>query len=112
MRNVLLFLYIIIIVFLYILNFDLFNSQVNMDFGFGVYNTMPILYIIVIGLVFLLLFVLIGNYVEKRNKSIVSSLESKIALLEKDLEINDLKQQIEHKVEILDTTENIETENI
>lgn len=115
MRNVLLFLYIIVTVFLYVLNFELFNSQVNMDFGFGVYNTMPILFIVMIGLLFLILFVLIGNYTEKRSKSAVSKLESRIALLEKDLEIKDLKQQIEHNVEhnveISDTTETIETEN-
>ena len=40
---------------------------------------------------------MIGNNNEKSKNTIIDQLESKIKLLEKDLEINDLKNQVELK---------------
>lgn len=111
MRYLLLFLFLIINVFLYVLNFELFNSIVNMDFGFDVFATMPILIMLFIGLLFILLFILIGNNDDKKYKMIMTQLESKISLLEKDLEIKDLKQQVNRNIEVLENPTIIEPEN-
>lgn len=97
MRYFLLFIFIIINAFLYVLNFELFNSVVNMDFGFDIITTMPILLILIVSLIFILIYVMIGNNNEKSKNTIIDQLESKIKLLEKDLEINDLKNQVELK---------------
>ena len=91
MRNLILFLYLIINVFLYTLNFELFNSSVNVDFGFGVFSTMPLILIQLIGLVFILLFVFIDKNKALKNTLLVERLEDRNKILLKDLEINQLK---------------------
>lgn len=103
MKIVLLFLYIVVNVFLYILNFEVFNSQVDIDFGFGIFSTMPLILLQVVGFVFALLFFLTGQKADAKHALAIDKLEDKILILEKDIEISNLKAA--------NAYEKIETEN-
>lgn len=91
MKIILVFLYIVINVFLYILNFEVFNSQVDIDFGFGIFSTMPIILLQVVGFVFTLLFYFLGQKADTKFNNAIEKLEDNILILEKDIEISNLK---------------------
>lgn len=94
MRYFLLMLYVICNLFLYILNFEVFNSEVRLDFGFKILTTMPIILVQVLGLLFVVIFFFVEKFKEIRNSIQIQTLETKINLLMKDLEIKDLKESM------------------
>lgn len=102
MRYFTLILYIIINLFLYILNYELFNSVANVDFGFGIFGIMPIVLMQVIGLFFLGLLFYTDKIKEINKRIQIEKLETKNTLLAKDLEIKKLKETVEavHQTEI------------
>ena len=91
MRNLLLLLYLIINVFLYILNMELFNSVVDVDFGFAIVSFMPLILLQVVGLLFVLSFYFLDKNREITNLNTVQKLTDQKTILEKDIEINNLK---------------------
>lgn len=91
MRNLLLMGYLIISVFLYTLNFELFQTGRDIDLGFGVFTTFPVLIVMAIGLVFCLLFFLIDKNKQMKNEAIIENLKNEITIHKKDLEIATLK---------------------
>lgn len=102
MRYFTLILYIIINLFLYILNYELFNSVANVDLGFGIFGIMPIVLMQVIGLFFLGLLFYTDKIKEINKRIQIEKLETKNTLLAKDLEIKKLKETVEavHQTEI------------
>jgi hypothetical protein len=80
-------------VFLYILNIELFNSQVNVDFGFGIFNVFPFIILQLIGLLFVGFFAKINQRNEMKKIALIEKMEDKNQLLQKELEIVNLKLQ-------------------
>lgn len=95
MRNILLLFYFIINVFLYVLNFELFNSMTPIDLGFTTINTMPILLVLVIGLAFVGLIYWNDIANDKKSNNTILHLNDQIKLHKKDIEIMTLKHQSE-----------------
>lgn len=95
MRYFTLIVYIIINLYLYILNYELFNSIANVDFGFGIFGSMPIVLVQIIGLFFIGLLFFTDKLKETNKKIQIEKLEAKNILLAKDLEIKQLKETIE-----------------
>lgn len=85
------------------LNWNLFLTSLNMDFGFGVFHTMPFIMLQAIGLIALVLFAVLDGVKDLKREVIMINLQNKILKLEKDLEINSLKNQIHYHEESLKT---------
>jgi type III secretory pathway component EscV len=91
MRNILLMGYIIISVFLYTLNFELFQTGRDIDLGFGIFTTFPVIIVMAIGLIFCLFFFLIDKNKQMKNEALIDNLKNEITIHKKDLEIATLK---------------------
>lgn len=115
MRNLLLLLYIIINVFLLILNFELFSSVVDVDLGFSTMALMPIILIQLLGFLFVITFFYLDKIRESNKRNAIERLSDKNTIQEKELEIANLKlensavsnaaQPIEVEVEVVKDTE-------
>ena len=106
MKNILLLFYIIINVFLYILNFELFNTLTSIDLGFTTITTMPILLVLLVGLSFVGLFYWLEKSNQDKSSNEIDRLNDKILLHEKDLEIMSLKHLNQEKTPVPIVTEN------
>ena len=91
MKNSILFIYLIITVFLYVLNFELFNTFATVDLGFANVTIMPTIAMIVIGLACLLLLMYYYKNKEMSTNHVISKLNDQIKLMAKDTEIMLLK---------------------
>jgi ATP/ADP translocase len=91
MRNLLLLLYIIINVFLLILNFELFSSVVDVDLGFSTMALMPIILIQLLGFLFVITFFYLDKIRESNKRNAIERLSDKNTIQEKELEIANLK---------------------
>ena len=91
MRKLLLLVFLVINVFLYILNMELFNSVVDIDFGFAVVSFMPLILLQLIGLLFVLAFFFLDMNRESKKINAIQKLTDKNTILEKDIEITNLK---------------------
>ncbi len=91
MRNILLFFYLIVNIFLYILNIELFNSVVDIDFGFFVLSFIPLVMLQMIGLIFVLAFYYLDKNKETKKKIEIERLYDKNTIQQKELEIVNLK---------------------
>jgi uncharacterized membrane protein len=94
MRYILLFIYVIINAFLYVLNYEVFNSIVNLDFGFGIYSIMPIVLIQILGLLFVLGFYFNNKNSEFKHNIEIERHETKYKILQQEHEIEMLKMNI------------------
>jgi hypothetical protein len=91
MRNIILLGYLILSIFLYTLNFELFHTAADIDIGVGIFTTYPLLILIISGLVFCLLFFLMDKNKQMKNETLVENLKNEIIIHKKDLEIAALK---------------------
>ncbi|AWG20185.1 hypothetical protein FFWV33_00920 [Flavobacterium faecale] len=91
MRNSYLLGYLIIIVFLGTLNFELILTEFPFEFGFGTYQTYPFLLLATIGFVFCFLFFLSDKNKQYKNEAIIAKLHNEITIQQKDLEIAQLQ---------------------
>ncbi|WP_366186832.1 hypothetical protein [Flavobacterium ovatum] len=92
MRNIYLLGYLIIAAFLYTLNFELFHTSADLDLGFGIFTTFPLVIEMVIGLLFCLLFFLTDKNKQIKNEAHIENLKNEIIIHKKDLEIATLKR--------------------
>ncbi|MCW2119111.1 hypothetical protein [Flavobacterium sp. 7A] len=91
MRNILLMGFIILNVFLCVLNFEIYQTPQDIDLGFGIFTTFPLAIVTAIGLVFCLIFFLIDKNKQMKNEAIIETLKNEVAISKKDLEIVTLK---------------------
>jgi uncharacterized membrane protein len=91
MRNILLLFYIVINVFLYVLNFELFNTSTSIELGFTSFTAMPILLMLFLGMFFIALFYWLDHTNQHEYRMNIEHLNDQIKLHEKDLEIMSLK---------------------
>jgi type III secretory pathway component EscV len=91
MRNLILLGYLIIAIFLYTLNFELFHSAADINIGLGIFTTYPLLILMALGLIFCLFFFLVDKNKQMKTDSIIENLKNEIIILKKDLEIASLK---------------------
>ncbi|NRT13821.1 type III secretory pathway component EscV [Flavobacterium sp. 28A] len=91
MRNILLLGYLILNVFLYTLNFEIFHTPQAIDLGFGIFTTFPLLITMAFGLIFCLFFFLMDKNKQMKNEAIIENLKNEITIHKKDFEIATLK---------------------
>ena len=111
MKNILLLFYIIINVFLYILNFELFNTSTSIDLGFTTITTMPILMVLLIGFVFVGLFYWLDKSNQENSNNEIARFNDKVLLLEKDLEIMSLKHTNQNN-EVISISPEVDTNEV
>jgi hypothetical protein len=106
MRNIILLGYLILSIFLYTLNFELFHTAADINIGFGKFTTYPLLILMTSGLVFCLLFFLMDKNKQMKNEALIENLKNKIIIHKKDLEIAALQRStMVIETPIIDTEE-------
>lgn len=91
MRYILLFLYIIINIFFFTMNYEMFTILDYINYGAGTLYISPILFVDFIGLLFVVIFFLADSVKEEKKNKIILQKNTKIDQLEKELEITMLK---------------------
>ncbi len=100
MKYIIIFVYTAINIFLLILNWNLFTSAVNMDFGFDVIGIAPLIFLQILGLFALVVFALLDGIKDLKREVVITDLQKKILKLEKDSEISSLKKIIQSKEQL------------
>ncbi|WP_372745332.1 hypothetical protein [Lutibacter sp.] len=99
MKYLLIFIYVVINIFIFILNWDLFTAQLDVDLGFGMYSLPPFFLLQIFGLFIILLFAIVDGLKDLKRELKISELQNKIIGLEKDAEIAILKNKQPPKIE-------------
>lgn len=94
-RYLLIFCYLAISILLFVLNWGIFTTVLNFDFGFGTFAVMPFLILQVFGLLVLAIFALVDHYKDLKRELKISELSNTITQLKKDAEITDLKSTVQ-----------------
>ena len=95
MKYIIVFVYTAINIFLLILNWNLFTSAVNMDFGFDVIRIAPLIFLQFLGLFALIVFAVIDGFKDLKREVVITDLQKKMLKIEKDSEISSLKKIIQ-----------------
>jgi uncharacterized membrane protein (DUF106 family) len=96
-RYILIFCYLAVSIILFVLNWDLFTTVLDFDFGFGTYAVMPFLILQVLGLLVLGIFALVDHFKDLKREVKISELQNRIVNLQKDAEISALKSSVDAK---------------
>jgi Mg2+/citrate symporter len=97
MRYVLIFIYVAVSILLFVLNWDLFTTSVNVDMGFGTLIAWPFFILQIFGLIILAVFAIFDGMKDLKRELKISELQNKIVQMQKDAEIADLKKTKENK---------------
>ncbi len=92
MKYILIFVYFVVSILLFVLNWDLFTTVVNVDLGFGSYNLWPFFLLQIFGALLLGIFALVDGMKDLKREVKISELQNRVMQLEKDIEINYLKE--------------------
>lgn len=98
MRYVLIFIYVAVNALLFVINWDLFTTIVDVDLGFGSFKSLPFFILQIFGLLVLVIFAISDNMKDLKREVKISELQNKITRLQKDAEISILKHNKENKI--------------
>lgn len=91
MKYIIIFIYLAVNVFLFFINWNLFTTNLDFDLGFGNISTLPLVVLQVFGLLILLLYMTWNSMKELKSEVLVASLQNQIMELQKNAEIQQLK---------------------
>ncbi len=112
MRYLLIFIYVVVNIFVFVLNWDLFTTQLDLDLGFGLFTLLPFLVLQLFGLLVLVIFAIVDGMKDLKRELKISELQNKVVQLEKDVEITFLKRNQLQKIEEPEVTIISEKESI
>lgn len=92
MRYLLIFIYVTVSILLFVLNWDLFTTGVEVDLGFEKINAFPFLILQIFGGIVLGIYVLVDRFKDLKWEVKISKLEKTILTFQKDAEIASLKK--------------------
>lgn len=93
-RYILIFCYLAVSIILFVLNWDIFTTVLDFDFGFGTFAVMPFLTLQILGLLVLCVFALVDHMKDLKRELKIGELQNKIVQLQKDSEISVLKTMV------------------
>ena len=99
LRYTLLFIYVAVNILLFLLNWDLFTTTWEFNFGFGVFNTLPFLILQIFGAIIIGILILLNGMRNLLKEISIAELRKRNSKLKKDAEIAKLKQQIKTSTE-------------
>ncbi len=105
MRYILIFVYIVVSILLFVLNWDLFTTVVNVDLGFGSYNLLPFFLLQIFGALILGIFALVDGMKDLKREVKISELQNRAIQLEKDIEIISLKESRKNESDLTNQPE-------
>ncbi|PIE49627.1 MAG: hypothetical protein CSA39_01655 [Flavobacteriales bacterium] len=106
---VIIFLYLAVSILLFNLNWELFTTYLNVDFGFGTFSTLPFLVLQVINGLILAGYMAWDRMTDLKREILISSLNKEILELQKDAEITKLKtvkSKVKNDISALESKKN------
>lgn len=91
MKYLIIFIYLAVNVFLFFINWNLFTTNLDFDLGFGSFATLPLVVLQVYGLFILVIYIIWNAMKELKNEVLVASLQRQVMELQKNAEIEQLK---------------------
>lgn len=91
MKYVLLFFYIIINVYFFVMNYEMFTITDYINYGNGSLNISPVLFLEFIALVFIIAFFFLDSIKDDLKKKLINSLETTINNLKSEIEVLNVK---------------------
>lgn len=108
MKYVILFIYIAINVLLFFFNWKLFTTVLEIDLGMGKYNVLPLLIIQIIGLLLMGVYMVWDRMKDLKREVLITNLKKRIVELQKNNEIQHLKEEVKESKKPYTITPSIE----
>lgn len=106
--NIILVLWIFVWIYYAAFNWDIFKVKLNTHLGFATIGGYPFIFFFILGIIALILIKYINHYSELKKIGKEKDTETKITLLEKDLEIYKLKEVL-FNMQVTEANKNAET---
>lgn len=87
MRYVFLFFYIIINVYFFVMNYEMFTITDYINYGNGTFYVSPILFVEFVALIFVIGFFILDSQKDKSKKKLIEKFEATTSNLKKEIEV-------------------------